>query len=333
MLADLPWWIDRLAEAAVGDTCMSESSVGGVYESRYPIHGEDPTAHYLASYPGDADEVPDDKAMNRRYESARRQALAAGGVNERASTLMDAVANTLSTIVRDLLESRGMQIRPADDSVSSGSYRTARFSARWLLGQVGAIAADESAGRVYGEIHELVSNERRDGRIGRVVNRPIAVRDLGRCPTWNEDARSACGAPLRARADQVEVHCRRCRATHKVDRLQLLLINDLARAKVTAGEVLRLNRILPEDYRIPERTLRHWRDKETLKRKGYLRPCSCGHASKHHDRLRGVGCSKCACAAYDGREVINRHGEDDEVLYQWNDITKLRAERWKVNAG
>jgi hypothetical protein len=340
MLADLPWWIDRLAEAAVGDVRMSDNGSHG-YQGRYPINGEHNVAHYLATYPGNADELPDDKAMNKRHASARRQALAAGGVNERASTLMDAVTNTLSTIVRDLLESRGLTQMPRNsvpsnaggsESQSGNSYRIARLTARWLAQNVSAIAADESAGQIFAEIHHLVGDERRDGRIGRAINRPIPVRDLGKCPTWNEGTRAICGAPLRARADAIEIYCRQCRATHNCDRLQLLLVNDLARAKVTADEVLLLNRLLPEDYRINDRTLRRWRQNDTLKVKGYLRPCTCEHGSGCHERLRGGGCKKCDCRAYDGREVINRHSDADEPLYLWADVRKLRAEQWQVSA-
>lgn len=346
MLADLPWFIDRLAEAAIGDVRMSADTSHG-YRTRYTINGEHNVAHYLACFPGNVDELPDDKALGRRYDSARRAALAAGGVNERASDLMDAVNNTLTTIVRDLCETRGVQPQIGRNGVplnasglklQSGSpYRTALLCARWLALSVSAITADDGAGRTYADIHSLVGDERRDGRITRAINRPIPIRDLGRCPTWNEGTRKACGNPLSARADMIEVYCRICRQTHKTDRLQLLLINDLARAKVTTGEILRLNKALPEDYRIPEGTLRRWQssvkgEPPRLKTRGFLRPCSCGHASKHHVRYRAEGCSRCDCAGYDGREVINRHSDDDEVLYLWPDIQKLRAEQWKVAA-
>lgn len=340
MLADLPQWIDWLAEAAVGDVRMSDGG-GGAYGSRYPINGEHNVAHYLATFPGDADDPPDDKALHRRYAIARRTALAAGGVNERASTLMDRVTNTLTTIVRDLCESRGTALPPSaisDIRIRLGGYAAARLAARWLSGQLTAISADETAGHIYSEIHCLVGDERRDGRIGKAINRPIPMRDLGRCPTWNEDTRTICGTALRARADVIEVYCRNCRTTHNTDRLQLLMVNDLARAKVTSAEILLLNRMLPEDYRIVESTLRRWQSPvkgapPRLKTRGFLRPCPCGHGSRHHDRHRDAGCRKCAdCTTYGGREVINRHGEDDEILYLWADVRQLRAEQWKVNA-
>src|ERR1700752_4309708 len=71
MLSDCPWWLDRLAEAAVGATRMSDGGGHG-YQSRYPINGEHNVAHYLASFPGNSDDLPDEKALNKRYASARR---------------------------------------------------------------------------------------------------------------------------------------------------------------------------------------------------------------------------------------------------------------------
>lgn len=336
MLADLPWFIDRLAEAAVGDTRMSANTSHG-YQARYVINGEHNVAHYLACFPGNTDELPDDKALNRRHAAARREALAAGGVNERASELMDAVTNTLTTIVRDLFESRGVELPPSVTQGSRSPIAMCHRMVKTLTGQLSAILADENAGRTYADIHNLIGDERRDGRITKAINLPIPIYDLGRCPTWNEGTRKACGNPLRAREDMIEVYCRICRQTHKTDRLKLLLINDLARVKVTTGEILRLNKALPEDYRIPEGTLRRWQSSvkgqpPRLKTRGYLRPCSCGHASKHHVRYRAEGCSRCDCAGYDGREGGIRHSDDDEVLYLWPDIQKLRAEQWKASA-
>jgi hypothetical protein len=342
MLADCVWWIDRLAEAAIGDTRMSSGTGAHGYQQRYPINGEHNIAHYLATYPGMADDLPDAKAITGRYMSARRQALAAGGVNDRASALLDSINNTLTTMVRDICETRGLPIRNVRaypprfiGALQNGAIRCdyhgrTQFAAQWLSEHVMAICAGEDAGQTFSEIQSLTGDDRRDGRICRAINRPIPIRELGRCPTWHEQTRAICGTSLRARADALEVFCHICRVTHKTDRLQLLLISDLARAKVTAAEILRLNRVLPEDYRISERSLRRWRQTETLKRRGFLRPCSCGHGSKYHDRLRQTpGCDRCkACSAYDGREVINQHNEEDEPLYYWEDVRKLRAQQW-----
>lgn len=324
MLADAPWWIDRLAEAAVGDTKMSDATGHG-YRTRYAINGEHNVAHYLACFPGNVDELPDDQALNRRHAAARREALAAGGVNERASDLMDAIGNTLTTIVRDLCESSGLPLQnlrayPLSfiGALQVGAIRCQyhgklQFAAQWLSEHVSAIAADEGAGQTFAEIYHLIGDERRDGRIGKAVNRPVPMRFLGKCPTWVEDARQVCGVELWCSQDAAEVFCRKCRRSHNPDRLQLLMVNDAEREKVTVERILELNRTLPEEYRIPERTLRHWRktgpngEPPKLRARGYLRP--------------------------DGRAVITRHSDDDEPLYLWSDVRKLRAEQWKVSAG
>jgi hypothetical protein len=86
-------------------------------------------------------------------------------------------------------------------------------------------------------------------------------------------------------------------------------MKDLERKKITIKKILEVNRIQPEEYRIPESTLRDWRRDSKLKPRGYRRP--------------------------DGREVITRHSADDVPLYLWADVQKLRMERpaRKVRAG
>jgi hypothetical protein len=181
--------------------------------------------------------------------------------------------------------------------------------ARWLAQHVSAIAASEGAGQTFNEIHRFVGDDRRDGEIGRLINRPVPMRVLGKCPTWIEDKQAICGTELSCRQDVVEVYCRVCRHTHNPDRLQLLLMKDLERKKITIKKILEVNRIQPEEYRIPESTLRDWRRDSKLKPRGYRRP--------------------------DGREVITRHSADDVPLYLWADVQKLRMERpaRKVRAG
>lgn len=232
-----------------------------------------------------------------------------------ASILLDEAQSKLGTTVRDVLETRGIEVRRAFKVVNRelvgpllpgwrrapGDWRpTLPEIANWLAVHVHSLACDESAGIWRREVDGLVK------KIEKVIDRPIQRQFLGPCPTWDESRRSACGNELHARADAIEVWCPICRHTHNVNRLQLLLINDLERQKVTVRKILELNRILPEEYRIPERSLRRWRspgpngEPPRLKPRGYIRP--------------------------NGRLVINRHGEEDEPLYLWADVRKLRAE-------
>lgn len=203
-----------------------------------------------------------------------------------AAILLDALRNGLTTIVRDLCETRGVTVTVSDN--------TAHMAA-WLAQHANAIAADPSAGHVHNEIHTYVR------RIHRCIDRPARRIWLGPCPTWDEDTRRACGTDLRAPEDAIEVYCRTCRTTHNTNRLKLLQQNDLDRELLTWDRVLNANRYQPDDYRIPERTLRVWRKTGKLKPRGWLRP--------------------------NGRHGGTQHGTDDQPLYRWSDIRRLRAER------
>jgi hypothetical protein len=227
-----------------------------------------------------------------------------------AAMLLDAIGNGLTTIVRDLCESRGITWRPLRSvehgfigplmhnwwRLPVGYVATNTDLAGWLAAYVGAIASDESAGQWHNEIRAYVR------RIERVIDRPIGRKFLGKCPTWDDHTRRICGRELNAPEDAIEVYCRACRATHNCDRLQLLLVNDLARKKLTAEQIREYQRrYLPPEFRVSERTLRHWIQHGRLKPRGYLRP--------------------------DGSHGINQRNVDDEPLYLWRDIERLRAER------
>ena len=108
-------------------------------------------------------------------------------------------------------------------------------------------------------------------------------------------------------------------------------MNKIEYENITWEQLLKANRMQPEGFRIDERKLRHWRNDGKLKSYRFLRPCSCGHPHARHHKQ---GCSNCTdCKGYDGREVINRHSDDDEPLYRWPDVRKLRGEQGKVKVG
>jgi hypothetical protein len=202
-----------------------------------------------------------------------------------AVMLLDAIGNGLSTIVRDICESRGAEY-PALGTTGC---------ARWLATNVGAIACDESAGVWHGEIHGYVR------RIEHVIDRPMRRVWLGPCPTWNDQTRKACGTDLHAREDAIEVYCRACRATHNCNRLKLLQQGDLDREPITWEQLLKANRYQPDEFKVSERTLQVWRKAGKLKPRGWLRP--------------------------NGRHGGTQRSTDDEPLYRWSDVRKLRAEK------
>lgn len=290
-LADLPWWINRLVEAVVGQVRLGD---GGRRAVR-TMHGDDALASHIEQLPGCRCE--DDCHCNtviarrRRHRAALSHALALGRVNASASELHDDITNVLGMWIRHLCESRGAAIPELATTIRM---------AHWLQGNVSAVAADEAAGECFDDLADLRK------RIERAVNRPQARKFLGKCPTWDEQARAVCGKELSAPAEAIEVRCRQCRQTHNCNRLQLLLVNDAEREKVTAARIRHLNRVLPEEYRIPERTLRHWISTGKLKPRGYLRP--------------------------DGSRGIARHGDDDEPLYLWGDVRKMRADDGKAKS-
>jgi predicted Fe-S protein YdhL (DUF1289 family) len=322
MLQDAPWWIDRLAEAAVGQAKLSD---GGRGSSAQRLKGDDEVLpkctcghpeHELRdqcgeTIPGVVTVVellaPDQICACREYvpratqAKIRAQFLSAGRVNTRASRLLAQVQNSLTTIVRDLCEHRGIEIPDSIAVVPRTGVALCTRLAQWLTANVDALAGDEGAGVTFTEIYRFIGDDKRDGEIGKVINRPIPTRTLGKCPTWIEEKRMACGVELSCRQGDVEVYCRGCRRTHNPDRLQLLLMKDLERKKISFDKILKANRIQPEEYQVPERTLRWWRQEGKLKPRGYRRP--------------------------DGREVPTLHSDEDVPLYLWDDVAKLRTEK------
>lgn len=202
-----------------------------------------------------------------------------------AAMLLNAIDNGLSTIVRDVCESRGV---PDPKLNTTGC-------ARWLAANVGAIACDESAGHVHGEIQGYVR------RIERVIDRPMRRKFLGPCPTWDEGERKSCGTDLYAIEDAIEVYCRKCRSTHNCNRLKLLQQNELERKPLTWDELLNANKWQPDDCRVSDRTLQSWRKTGRLKPRGWLRP--------------------------NGRHGGTQRSVDDQPLYRWADVRQLRSEK------
>lgn len=284
----MPWWIDVLSDAAVGHVKLGDGGGGRSTARREPFKGDD--------------EPPSgDPALLRRF-------LAAGGVNARASELLDAVRNSIVGWTRHLGETRGIVfVRPGFiGPLLPGHVRLANSTPAvlaFLAENVGAIACDEGAGECLAELEDHVR------AIEKVINRPLAMRYLGPCRTFDERTRQSCGTQLQCREDVLEVTCPKCRHVYNANHLQSLTENDLERQKMTVEQILGYMRRLPEEFRIKERTLREWRQKGFLKVHGYQRP--------------------------NGRVVINRHSDDDEPLYMWSDVKKLRAERpaRKVKAG
>lgn len=290
VLADLPWWLNRLTEAAVGQTRMSDNA-GRRSARRRDLDGETPLAACIEQLPDDEDL---DRARRERQKSALAHALSAGGINARASALLFEVNDSLGYWTRVLCEQRGITAPQLGAGRTMGGLR-----ARWLHANLSAIVASEDAADICGDI------EGHQDDIVATVNRKERSQFLGECPTWLEDDRRVCGRRLRALPDALEVHCRACKSTHNVARLQLDAIQTARRETLTWDELLGVNRRLPDGYRVPERTLRHW-------------------------KLRGRITPAAWIRAETGRVVPSQHADADTALYRWGDVEVLRVERERV---
>ncbi|QST89291.1 helix-turn-helix DNA binding domain protein [Mycobacterium phage prophi104-2] len=133
-LADLPWWIDRLTETAVGQANLGDGARKG--ERRDVLHGDDTLVSHVEPFPRDKDTTPTARDRRDRHQGALWHALALGRVNGRASDELDRIHNALSTTIRDMCETRGLDVpefrtrpRPLPVVVDSDARRPAdRFS-------------------------------------------------------------------------------------------------------------------------------------------------------------------------------------------------------------
>lgn len=246
-LADLPWWLNRLTETAVGQTRMTDNA-GRKSARRKDLDGDTDLAACIELLPK-ADDL--DKARRARQDAALTHALATGGVNARASQLLATIADSLGYWCRVLCEIRGLNYTPSPLPATVGANH-----ARWLRVNIGAIATYDDAADIVGDIEGHLED------IVKIVNRPVRWWHLGPCPGWRDD--QPCQTELRVPEGSEEVHCRRCKNTHTV---QLLLLARKAEAEqkhMTKRELTRYNRELPPEFQIPPRTLQHWLDSGRL---------------------------------------------------------------------
>jgi hypothetical protein len=249
-LSDLPWWLSRLTEAAVGQTRLTDNA-GRKSARRKDLDGDMQLAACIELLPK-ADDL--EEAREARQEAVLNHALATGGVNAKASQLLATIDDSLEYWCQVVSKARGMDYtpyRPSPLPTSQGANH-----ARWLRINIGAIANHEDAADILGDIEGHLED------IVKVVNRPIRWWHLGPCPGWRDDA--PCLTELRVPEGSEEVHCRRCKNTHTV---QLLLLARKAEAEqkhMSRRELTRYNRELPPEFQIPPRTLQHWLDSGRL---------------------------------------------------------------------
>lgn len=141
LLADLPWWLNRLVETATGQTRMTDSG-GRRSARRTDLNGEKPLAACIERFPDDG-ETDLDKARAARAKAALAHALAAGRVNAKASELLGAIDDSLRYWVKELCDARGVAYErsPLARTTAPGSE-----FATWLRVHITAVSASEFAG-------------------------------------------------------------------------------------------------------------------------------------------------------------------------------------------
>lgn len=173
-----------------------------------------------------------------------------------AAQLLASARNTLSTQIRDLCETRGVECPEIGDTGDM---------ALWLAARTHSVACSESAGQLCDEVEVIVR------RITRVIDRPVSTQRLGYCPTELE-AGKPCRQLLQAREDAIEVHCPKCHTTRTCDRMRAIMQHEARRTYITWEQILDANKLQPDGWRVADRTLREWRSTGALRVRGWLRP-------------------------------------------------------------
>ena len=253
-LRELPWWLERLTETALGMTKMTDNG-GRRSARRKDIDGDATIASCIETLPTNKDDDLD-QARREREHAAMAHALAAGRINAKASELLAEVADGLGFWMRVILEYRGLNPPPPRPSSSHGAGR-----AIWLAHNVRSIAQSEGAGDICTDVEGWLHD------IAKAINRPVRFWPLGACPA--ETTEGPCEAELpRVPEHTEEVSCRDCGARHVVSRVLLIRKHEREGKPQKRRELVRYNGDLPPEFQVPPRTLRHWLTT------GVLPPCA-----------------------------------------------------------
>lgn len=169
----------------------------------------------------------------------------------------------MATWIRHLTESRGVAFIPVRSvpndhagAIPDGwrrlprDYRASSIDcAEWLAHHVAAIAQDEAAAELFGDVKRVVDD------IERMVNRPIPDQFCGTCDGIHDD--EPCGYGLYASRKDAEVVCPRCKTTHNIESLAQRALDDSEEMSFTISQLHRT--ILPavREY-VEPRTLQRW---------------------------------------------------------------------------
>lgn len=271
-LRELPWWLDRLAETALGQVNLSD---GGRRTTRRDVlHGDDSLASHIeplrpCKCDGDC-ECDIKKARRRRGQDALAHALSAVRINPRASHQYDKIQNSLSTTIRDICETRSLTlvsagfIGPLRVGEMRGPGNTAGSMALWLAKHVHTIASQDGAATFCDEIIDATRT------IERIINRPPPHRSIGPCitdPAPDDvldkrreagDYQTRCNAELSAPHKAKSVTCPQCKAVHEdVEAVVSQNFHEMGSMNFTIRQLIDV--VLPKlGELVPKRTLERW---------------------------------------------------------------------------
>lgn len=223
-----------------------------------------------------------------------------------ASRLLDVARNTLSTIVRDICETRGIDY-PATTSAAA---------AQWLAEHVHTLACDDAAGLWKREIDGLVRS------IERLIDRPRDPGFCGQCDTMLTDEngrRKMCGVAVYAHREAIEVTCpnRKCRTLHNIEKLYTRTLNSSDHRNFPKRVLLDIMRGL--ETPISSDSFDRYVRNGYIKARMFLRPCGqcpeCAAKTRHR-------CER-------GRHAFFRHGPDDIPEYRLEDLRNIKRDMEK----
>ena len=221
-LRGLPRILRHLAEAATGQTQLGDIGRHTPYRHRHELHGDTELAAHIEPLPPrnqyghtcDTPDNPDDDDPTDLYESRRarqqtalRAALAAGGVNERASTLHATITDTLTTWTQDIADTH---------QLDTTHLKGTTDMCVWLAHHIHHIANHPAADELTDELDHHTRHALR------ILNRPTPPRYIGPCPTPLDATHNnecdhhhphPCGTALQAHRHATTT-CPQCHTTH-----------------------------------------------------------------------------------------------------------------------
>lgn len=255
--------LEHLEDAAVGRVRLGAQ---GRHTRTSPagLNGDD---HPIVEFPDDAEDNLE-KARVQRPTVLRRRLLAAGRVNERASTMLADLTHTLQVWAGGLATLHGTVINPINPL-----RVTARDYAGWLAANTGLIARDEDAGVFLRQIRTDIR------RIESVINRPVPPRECGPCPTVIDEGRKGrrrCATRLLASRTAIEITCESCGMTYNIERLMQRLLKDFDELVLTRSQIIDVLPQLSEqagmDCALPAHRFDYWRAKKRIVPVGWWTP-------------------------------------------------------------